>query len=112
VCSWVDDTPFPVAVLRYEDCAVAPVETFAGALRFAGFDIDEEAAARAVGHARFDRLRRAEEEHGFVERAPGAPSFFRRGRAGAWRDDLPADLAGAIAADHGEVMARFGYAAA
>jgi aryl sulfotransferase len=112
VRSWVDDTPFPVAVVRYEDCAAAPVETFAGALRFAGLDVDEESIERAVDHARFDRLRRAEEEHGFVERAPGAPNFFRRGRSGAWHDDLPADLAAAIAEDHREVMARFGYAAA
>jgi aryl sulfotransferase len=112
VRSWVDDAPFPVAVVRYEDCAAAPVETFAAAFRFAGLDVDEEAVARAVDRAGFDRLKRAEQEHGFVERAPGAPSFFRRGRAGSWRDDLQADLAAAIADDHGEVMARFGYAAA
>jgi hypothetical protein len=112
VCSWVDDTPFPVAVVRYEDCVLAPVETFAGALRFAGLEVDEDAVARAVDHAAFDRLRRAEEEHGFLERPPSTPSFFRRGRAGSWRDDLPADLAAAIVDDHREVMARFGYTAA
>jgi hypothetical protein len=112
VRGWVDDTPFPVAVVRYEDCVAAPVETFSRALRFAGLDVDDEAIEFAVEHAQFDRLRAAEGEHGFAERAPDAPSFFRRGPAGSWRDDLSADLAAAIAEDHREVMARFGYAAA
>jgi hypothetical protein len=111
VRSWVDDTPFPVSVVRYEDCAASPVETFAAALRFAGFpDVDDGAVARAVDAVSFDRLRAAEAEHGFRERAPTAPSFFRRGQAGAWRDELPADVAAAIEDEHGQVMERFGYA--
>jgi aryl sulfotransferase len=111
VRSWVDRPPFPVEVVRYEDCAAAPVETFSRALRFADFaPVDEERVAQAVEHARFDRLRGAEEESGFTEQPPGADRFFRRGESGAWREELPAELAARIEADHGEVMARFGYA--
>jgi aryl sulfotransferase len=110
VASWVDRTPFPVHVVRYEDCAANPVETFARALRFAGFaPVEDARVAEAVEHARFDRLRRAEEERGFIEQPPGAADFFRRGETGSWREDLPAGLAARIEADHGEVMARFGY---
>jgi hypothetical protein len=110
VRSWVDDAPFDVEVVRYEDCAAAPVATFARALRFAGFaPVDEPSVTRAVENATFDRLRAAEERDGFDERPPTAPSFFRRGQAGSWRDELPPDAAAAIEADHGEVMARFGY---
>jgi hypothetical protein len=110
VRSWVDETPFEVEVLRYEDCATAPVATFARALRFAGLEpIDEASVTRAVENASFDRLRAAEDRDGFVERPVTAPKFFRRGEAGGWRDELPPDLAAAIETDHGEVMARFGY---
>jgi hypothetical protein len=109
--SWVDETPFPVEVVRYEDCIAAPVDTFARALRFAGVaPVDEQRVGQAVEHASFDRLRRAEEEQGFD--APGAPRFFRRGEPGAWRDELPRELSARIEADHGPTMARFGYAPA
>jgi aryl sulfotransferase len=110
VRSWTDDAPFPVHVLRYEDCATAPVPTFADALRFAGVGpVDDESVARAVEHASFARLREAEAEHGFDERPVEVSSFFRRGEAGSWRDELPRELAAAIADDHGQTMARFGY---
>jgi hypothetical protein len=36
-------------------------------------------------------------------------SFFRRGEAGAWRDELTPDQAARIAAAHGAVMRRLGY---
>jgi hypothetical protein len=111
VRSWVDETAFPVEVVRYEDCAAAPVETFARVLRFADLGpVDEERVAQAVANAAFHRLREAEERHGFGEQPPGAADFFRRGEAGSWRGELPAELAARIESAHGEVMARFGYA--
>jgi hypothetical protein len=110
VRSWVDDAPFPVHVVRYEDCLEDPMATFGGALAFAGLDpVDDERLAAAVEHAAFDRLRDAELEHGFSERPPGAERFFRRGQAGSWRDEMAPDAAAAIRTAHGEVMARFGY---
>lgn len=110
VRSWVDDAPFPVHVMRYEDCAAAPVETFARALRFASLGpADDESVVGAVADASFTRLREAEALHGFSERSAAASNFFRRGEAASWRDELPPDLAAAIADDHGEMMARFGY---
>jgi len=110
VRSWVDETPFPVEVVRYEDFAATPVPTFARALRFAGFAaVDEGSVAEAVAHADFDRLRRAEQEHGFLEQPPSAGDFFRRGESGSWREELSTELADRILGDHREVMSRFGY---
>jgi aryl sulfotransferase len=110
VRSWTDETPFPVDVVRYEDFVAAPVETFGRALRFAGFDGGNDGRLRrAIAHASFDRLQADERARGFTERHPGEASFFRRGRPGAWRDELPSELAARIERDHGDVMARFGY---
>ncbi|CAA9475136.1 MAG: hypothetical protein AVDCRST_MAG85-246 [uncultured Solirubrobacteraceae bacterium] len=109
VTSWVDAAPFPVHVLRYEDCAAAPVDSFAGALRFAGLEASEQTVATAVGHASFERLRAAEVASGFRERPSTVGSFFRRGESGAWRDELSPELAARVEADHGDVMARLGY---
>lgn len=112
VRSWVDETPFPVEVVRYEDCIAAPVATFARALRWAGFaPVDEARLAGAVDSVTFERLRDAEQEQGFRERPSEAGAFFRRGESGAWREELPAELAARIEDEHGEVMARLGYEA-
>lgn len=110
VRSWVEDTPFPVEVLRYEDFVSAPVETFARALRAAVVEgADDSSVEAAVELAAFDRLRRAEHEEGFREQRVRPVPFFRRGEAGGWRDELPPELAAQIQEDHGEVMQRFGY---
>ena len=36
-------------------------------------------------------------------------SFFRRGEAGGWRDELTPDQATRIEADHASMMRRLGY---
>jgi aryl sulfotransferase len=110
VRGWVDVTPFPVEVLRYEDFVSAPVATFSRGLRSAGLDgVDEASVAAAVERASFARLRDAEARDGFRESTGPDRPFFRRGQAGAWRDELSLDQAARIEAEHGEVMARFGY---
>ena len=110
VTSWVDDPPFPAHVMTYEDCVEDPVRAFGAALRFSGLgDVSDGDVVRAVEGARFERLREEEAAHGFRERAVGAP-FFRRGRPGAWRDEMSPEAAARIEATHGEVMVRFGYA--
>lgn len=110
VLSWVDEAPFPVHVVRYEDCLEDPVAAFGSAVEFLTTDApDPERLAQAVGHAAFERLRDAELEHGFRERPAVADRFFRRGHAGSWREEMPPDVAATMLAVHGEVMARFGY---
>jgi aryl sulfotransferase len=110
VRSWVDAAPFPVHVLRYEDCIAEPVSAFGEALRAVGIDASDEARiAAAVEQADFDRLRAEEDRDGFSEKPPDAQRFFRRGRAGGWKDELPGDLAAAVRDEHLEIMDRFGY---
>lgn len=109
VRSWLDQRHVPVHVVRYEDLHRDPVAAFTEALRFAGYPADPADVAVAVDAARFDRLAEQERATGFPERGVVADRFFRRGIVGAFRDELPADLAARIAADHAEVMDRLGY---
>jgi aryl sulfotransferase len=110
VRSWVDDAPFPVHVIRYEDCLDDPLAAFGAALRFvelgAVADVEVELA---VERASFEYLRAEEERTGFRERPLESARFFREGRAGAWRDELSAGEAGRIEEDHRDLMTRFGY---
>jgi hypothetical protein len=110
VRSWVDDAPFPVHVLRYEDCLNDPMRAFGATLRFIHLDpLDDAGVSSAVAHASFDHLRAEESRAGFAERPRQSTRFFRHGRAGAWRDEMTAGTAARVEQVHGEVMARFGY---
>jgi aryl sulfotransferase len=109
--SWLDQADVPVHLVRYEDLAARPVETFRAAMAFAGQPVSASDAARAVDHASFDRLQAQERERGFGEwRSRGGDAlFFRSGRSQAWRETLTPGQVARIEAAHGPVMARLGY---
>ena len=96
IASWLDQTDIPVHLIRYEDMQADTVGTFRRALDFAGRPASDDDIRRAVGYADFDELRRQEEDKGFSE-TPRRPDgqFFRRGEAGAWRDELTRRAGGA-----------------
>ena len=110
VASWLDQTDIPVHLVRYEDLQVDTATMLRHTLQFAGQAATDDDISRAVRFADFARLRQQEEEQGFKEapRQAGA-RFFRRGAAGAWRDELTPDQAARIVAAHGAVMRRLGY---
>lgn len=108
VRSWLDQRHIRVHQVRYEDLLEDTVGTLRRAVEFVGLECSEEEIAAAVRNARFDELQRQEREHGFRERV-GTAMFFREGRAGAWRETLPPELAQVIERDHGDVMKRLGY---
>ena len=107
--SWIDQSAFPLHVVKYEDMSLRPYETFAAALDFAGLALDATRLERAIENSTFEKLQLQEEAHGFEERPSTAGVFFRQGRPGGWRDVLDAEQAERIVRDHAEVMRRFGY---
>jgi len=110
VRSWLDTPGLDLHVLRYEDLRAAPEAAFADALAFVGETAAPDRVAAAVEAARFDRLQAHETEEGFVELPPIARTpFFRRGRAGGWRDELSAAQARRVVEAHAETMRRLGY---
>lgn len=108
--SWLEQTDIPVHLVRYEDMKADTVGTLARALDFAGEPATDADVRRAVAFADFAELRRQEQQKGFRERPvrPGGP-FFRRGEAGAWRDELTAEQIARIEAAHRPMMHRLGY---
>jgi hypothetical protein len=109
VSSWLDQTDFPVHLMRYEDMLVDPFQTFLGAFKFLGLTVEPEDLTKAISLARFERLQQAEQEGSFTERAVIAPSFFRSGKAGDWRTQLNADQISRVVTQHGLMMERLGY---
>ena len=122
VSSWLDQEELSIHVARYEDLLADPTAAFGAIVRFAGLDREDGThagergrpspsarLARAVDQAAFSRLRAQEEECGFSEKQPTAPSFFRAGVAGSWRNVLDSRQVRALVDAHGPVMARLGY---
>ncbi len=109
VLSWVDAPDLNVLVVRYEDMLAAPVATFTKAVTFLGFPDDPVRIEKAIRFSDFNILAAQEREQGFKEKPPKTEYFFRQGKSSDWRDTLSPVQIERIIAEHGEVMARFGY---
>ena len=97
-------------VMRYEDMAAEPRQTFGGLIRFLGQEPPEDRLDRAVAFSDFAVLRSQEQARGFIEQpARSSGPFFRAGKVGKWQAVLTRAQAARIERDHGELMRRFGY---
>jgi len=110
VASWLDQSNLACQLVRYEDLQADAVNAFGAVTRFCGFPDDAKKLARAVARSAFSILQGQERRNGFREASSEAPArFFRRGEAGAWREELAADLVRRLIDAHGDTMRRFGY---
>ncbi len=112
--SWLRQSDIPVHLVRYEDMLSDTPVVLRRVAAFAGLDATDEAVDRAVRFSRFAELQRQEHEEGFREIPLPLQHrvFFRRGDAGAWRDELTAEQVARIEAAQGPMMRRLGYALA
>lgn len=109
VQSWTEQTRFPVLPLRYEDLLESPLPHFQQATQFLQLDKSQAEIENAINAARFDKLQSWESANGFKERPKKSKRFFRKGKAGNWRQELPIQYVERIIEAHGKTMQRFGY---
>ena len=109
VMSWTNAPEQKIHTIRYEDMKLTPVETFTAAILFAGLDFDRKAVEEAIKKSSFEEMQKQEKEKGFKERPIGAPSFFRKGESGSWREHLTQEQVKQIIHVHGRVMQAHGY---
>ncbi len=108
--SWFESDGLSVLSVRYEDMVADPVAVFQGIFEFLDVpDLTDEKVEAALETVEFDRMREAEEEHGFPKASAEQDHFFRSGQADGWKDELPPDVARRIEEDHGEMMTALGY---
>lgn len=106
--SWMEQNDIPVHMVRYEDLSHAPVETLMHMLDVAGQAVARDVAEYAVDMSSFQKLTAQEAESGFKE-APKGRTFFRKGKADAWREELTAEQIARLETDHAEMMEKLGY---
>lgn len=110
VTSWLDASRLPVHLVTYEDMCRNPEETFGAVVRFCGLPYCPERVTKTVFFSSFGELLRQEQINGFQERSPNSQgTFFRQGKFGSWREELPPDLVARIIKAHSKSMQRFGY---
>lgn len=111
IASWLDQTDIPVHRLRYEDMQADTERALRDALAFAQHEASTAQITHAVRLANFAQLQAQELAKGFREGPRPRPDgrFFRRGEAGAWRDELTAEQIASIERDHAPMMRRLGY---
>ena len=107
VLSWLRETGFPTAVVKYEDLLDNPAEKFYKLLEYLGVDPDHDKVAEAVDLSSFKALREQEDKHGFYEKKQG-DRFFRQGRS-AWQEVLTQEQAERVWTYHRDAMERLGY---
>lgn len=108
--SWLDESALPIHLVRYEDLLREPETVFGNVVKFCSLPPEDYRVHNAVIFSDFSELQRQEKTAAFRERPiKASSSFFRRGKAGAWRDELPSDLVHRLIDAHGETMRRFGY---
>ncbi len=104
VTAWTTAPGLPRYVVRYEDMLDKPAKVFNGLLDFLGAKPDRPKLARAIKATSFDAMKKQEEKLGFGERPVGMQSFFAKGRAGAWREDLTPAQVGRIREEFGPTL--------
>lgn len=109
VRSWVQDTHFPVHLMRYEDMVSDPENTFAEAFTFIGLHFSRELLRKVVAATSFKVLQAQEAEGGFRERPPRTSVFFRKGMIGNWKEVLSLTQSREVVNNHKSTMQWLGY---
>lgn len=107
VTAWTGAPGLPRHVIRYEDLLTKPAKAMQGLLAFLSVKPDRPKLAKAIKATSFEALKKQEQKHGFVERPAGSQSFFTKGKAGAWREDLTPAQVGRIREEFGDVIAQW-----
>ena len=71
-------------------------------------EINEKKLNKALKQTEFEELQKLEKKHGFVEKRAGA-TFFREGKTGSWKHELPVNLIKKVEKAFYNEMTELGY---
>ena len=84
--SWLDQKPYPVHLLRYEDLLAQPFKEFGKIIRILKMDFNAKLVKRSIEACQFDKFKKAEQETGFRESV--GQTFFYKGQVNRWEKEL------------------------
>lgn len=95
-----DEHGGPKTFVRYEDLRTDPLDTMRRIYSELGIEVDDEELSQVVEKHSWENIP-AE------KKGPG--KFYRKGKAGSWKEDLTPEQAGAVEQICGDLMREFGY---
>lgn len=107
VTRWATVPGMPRHLIRYEDLLDKPAKTMERLLGFLSVKPDRPKLAKAIKATSFEAMKKQEEKHGFRERPEGMKSFFAKGKAGGWKDDLTPAQVGRVREAFAPVLERW-----
>ncbi|MCX7121886.1 MAG: sulfotransferase domain-containing protein [Gammaproteobacteria bacterium] len=109
VDTWVQSKATNLLLLRYEDMIAKPLETFTSAVNFLKLNANADLIKQALSYSSFTKLKKFEDEVGFLDKPPKLKHFFRKGIVNDWKTTLTENQILKIITDHSEIMRKFGY---
>jgi hypothetical protein len=106
----VADEPLRYREVQYERMKADPVRELGAILDWLGVPVAAERCRQAVEACEFSELKKVRVAEGLPLPGTHSPAgFFRRGEAGAWKDDLTRGEVRAVEYLCGDLMADLGY---
>lgn len=109
VNSWMSATGFETKFVRYEDLLESPFQVIRSCLDFAGIEYQASDLEEAIKKSDFKKIQKLEQETSFKEKPQNVESFFRKGRADSWKEELSKEQAARVIHYHWKTMNKFGY---
>ena len=110
--SWKSYKSSKILIIKYEDMVLQSYNTFKKIINYLNeidnSEISEEKLSIALKQTDFEELQGMEKKHGFREKLKGE-LFFRKGKSGTWKEELPRDLINKIENLFHKEMTELGY---
>ena len=97
-------------IIKYEDLILDPLPQLEKFCQFASLERDKSFLEHVIEASDFNSLRKKEAAMGMGRTDwPAGKSFFRRGKVGSYRDEMPEAVQRAFEKEAGEALACFDY---
>lgn len=97
-------------IVKYENLISDPLPQLEKFCQFAGLERERSFIEQVIEASDFQSLRKKEAAMGMGRPDwPAGKSFFRRGKAGSYRDEMPEEVQRAFEKEAGKSLARFDY---
>ena len=110
--SWKSYKSSKILIIKYEDMVLQNYDTFKKIINYLNeidnTEVDEEKLNRALKQTEFKELQDMEKKHGFSEKLEGE-LFFRKGKTGNWKEELPKNYINKIEKAFYREMVELGY---
>ncbi len=110
--SWKNYKSCKILIVKYEDMLSDGLNTFSKIINYLkevdGTEPDEDKLRKSIKQTQFKELQKIEKDHGFSEKGKGE-LFFRKGKTGVWKKELPVNLVKKIETLFSKEMIELGY---